>query len=179
MKKLPGFALKVKKRGAFGSYGWNGGAVDRIHARLTDAGFFTTVGMKTKWRPDGKALEECREHGRKIAREWALQPITETPAPASQVKANAAPEVSLAQPMAQSTAQPATPSSNSPAPVTQDNASAGSEQKQICTVCQWVYDPEQGEPNQDVAPGTAWADVPDYFLCPDCGIGKEVFEPIA
>jgi len=179
LEEITGLRFKGKKAGAFGSYGWNGGAVDRIHARLTDAGFFTTIGMKTKWRPDGKALEECREHGRQIAREWALQPITETPESVSHVKASAAPEVSLAQSMAQSTAQPATPSSHSPASTTQDRASAGNKQKQLCTVCQWVYDPEQGEPNQDVAPGTAWADVPDYFLCPDCGIGKEVFEPIA
>ncbi len=48
----------------------------------------------------------------------------------------------------------------------------------LCTVCQWVYDPAQGEPNQEVAPGTAWSDVPDYFLCPECGLGKEVFEAI-
>ena len=49
----------------------------------------------------------------------------------------------------------------------------------LCTVCQWVYDPAQGEPNQQVAPGTPWADVPNAFLCPECGLGKEVFEIIA
>ncbi|MBL4814210.1 MAG: rubredoxin [Shewanella sp.] len=49
----------------------------------------------------------------------------------------------------------------------------------VCTVCQWVYDPALGEPNQDVAPGTEWQDVPDYFLCPDCSLGKAVFEPLA
>ncbi|MDX2321946.1 MAG: rubredoxin, partial [Moritella sp.] len=48
----------------------------------------------------------------------------------------------------------------------------------LCTVCQWIYDPAQGEPNQDVAPGTAWSEVPDYFLCPECGLGKDVFEEI-
>ena len=46
----------------------------------------------------------------------------------------------------------------------------------ICTVCQWVYDPAQGEPNQDVAPGTPWDAVPESFLCPECGIGKSVFD---
>lgn len=45
----------------------------------------------------------------------------------------------------------------------------------LCTVCNWIYDPKLGEPNQNVAPGTPWKDVPDWFLCPECGIGKEVF----
>ena len=51
------------------------------------------------------------------------------------------------------------------------------DQPMLCTVCQWVYDPALGEPDQLVAPGTHWAQVPDSFLCPGCGIGKEVFEP--
>lgn len=50
-------------------------------------------------------------------------------------------------------------------------------QKMICTVCQWVYDPAEGEPNQYVAPGTAWEAVPDDFLCPGCALGKSVFDP--
>ena len=50
--------------------------------------------------------------------------------------------------------------------------------KMICTVCQWVYDPAAGEPNQDIAPGTEWDAVPDDFLCPDCGLGKDVFDPL-
>lgn len=45
----------------------------------------------------------------------------------------------------------------------------------LCTVCNWVYNPEIGEPNQGVEPNTAWADVPDYFLCPECNLGKDVF----
>lgn len=50
-------------------------------------------------------------------------------------------------------------------------------QKMICTVCQWVYDPSEGEPAQAVAPGTAWEAVPEDFLCPGCALGKSVFEP--
>ena len=48
-----------------------------------------------------------------------------------------------------------------------------------CKICWWVYDPALGELDQLVAPGTPWAQVPDSFLCPGCGIGKEVFEPCA
>jgi anaerobic nitric oxide reductase flavorubredoxin len=44
-----------------------------------------------------------------------------------------------------------------------------------CTVCEWVYDPQLGEPYQGVEPGTPWAKVPDDFLCPECHLGKEVF----
>lgn len=48
-----------------------------------------------------------------------------------------------------------------------------------CSVCQWIYDPELGEPLQDVAPGTPWSEVPDNFLCPECSLGKDVFDELA
>ncbi|WP_299013677.1 anaerobic nitric oxide reductase flavorubredoxin [uncultured Photobacterium sp.] len=169
LEEITGLRFKSKKAGAFGSYGWNGGAVDRIHARLTDAGFFTTVGMKTKWRPDGKALEECREHGRKIAREWALQPLPSS----ANSEVN---DVTSGQKVA---SQPKTIDVQRAKPIESSCQPAAIGQKMICTVCQWIYDPAQGEPNQDIEPGTTWSDVPDTFLCPDCGIGKEVFEPTA
>lgn len=47
----------------------------------------------------------------------------------------------------------------------------------ICTICQYVYDPETGDPDNNVPAGTAFADVPDEWVCPICGAGKEVFEP--
>lgn len=167
LEEITGLRFKGKKAGAFGSYGWNGGAVDRIHARLTDAGFFTTVGIKVKWRPDGNAIEACREHGRKVAREWALQPI----------EAQQAPVEERCESPAQS--QQVNPATQAASPTKPTCSSTSPTQKQICTVCQWIYDPEQGEPNQDVMPGTSWEAVPDSFLCPDCGIGKNVFEPMA
>jgi len=49
-------------------------------------------------------------------------------------------------------------------------------QKYVCTVCGYVYDPEAGEPGQNVAPGTKWEDVPDSFACPLCAVGKDSFE---
>jgi len=77
LEELAGLRFRNKKAAAFGSFGWTGGAVDRIQTRLMDAGFDISLALKMKWRPDGKALEECREHGRKIAREWALHPLDE------------------------------------------------------------------------------------------------------
>lgn len=50
--------------------------------------------------------------------------------------------------------------------------------KYRCTVCDWVYDPELGDPDAGIAPGTAFKDLPDDFVCPLCGVGKEDFEPI-
>lgn len=47
-----------------------------------------------------------------------------------------------------------------------------------CIVCGWVYDEAKGDPEHGIAPGTAWADVPEDWLCPDCGVGKEDFELI-
>ena len=50
--------------------------------------------------------------------------------------------------------------------------------KYICTVCYWVYDPEIGDPEHGIAPGTKFEDIPDDWVCPLCGVGKEDFEKI-
>ena len=50
--------------------------------------------------------------------------------------------------------------------------------KYICTVCDWVYDPEIGDPGHGIAPGTKFEDIPDDWVCPLCGVGKEDFEKI-
>ena len=46
-----------------------------------------------------------------------------------------------------------------------------------CTVCGYLYDPKDGDPENGVAPGTAFVDLPDDWVCPECGVGKEMFEP--
>ncbi len=48
--------------------------------------------------------------------------------------------------------------------------------KYICTVCQWVYDPEIGDPEQGIEPGTPFESLPEDYVCPLCGVGKEDFE---
>jgi len=45
-----------------------------------------------------------------------------------------------------------------------------------CIVCGLVYDEKQGWPDDGIAPGTRWENVPEDWLCPDCGVGKEDFE---
>lgn len=50
-------------------------------------------------------------------------------------------------------------------------------QKYICTVCDYIYDPEIGDPDSGVAAGTAFEDIPEDWECPDCGTTKEDFEP--
>lgn len=50
--------------------------------------------------------------------------------------------------------------------------------KYICTVCDWVYDPEIGDPESGIAPGTAFEDIPEDWVCPVCGVGKEDFEVV-
>ena len=50
--------------------------------------------------------------------------------------------------------------------------------KYICTVCDLVYDPEIGDPEHGIAPGTKFEDIPDDWVCPLCGVGKEDFEKI-
>ena len=46
-----------------------------------------------------------------------------------------------------------------------------------CTLCDYVYDPATGDPDGGIAPGTAFEDIPDDWLCPWCGLSKDVFEP--
>ena len=48
--------------------------------------------------------------------------------------------------------------------------------KYVCTVCGYVYDPEQGDPDNGIEPGTKWEDVPDDWECPVCGASKDEFE---
>ena len=45
-----------------------------------------------------------------------------------------------------------------------------------CIVCGLIYDEKEGWPDDGIAPGTKWEDVPEDWLCPDCGVGKEDFE---
>ena len=47
-----------------------------------------------------------------------------------------------------------------------------------CTVCNYIYDPETGDPDGGVSPGTPFAELPDDWTCPECGAGKEEFEKV-
>lgn len=47
--------------------------------------------------------------------------------------------------------------------------------KYICGTCGYVYDPAIGDPENGVAPGTSFEDIPDDWVCPLCGVGKEEF----
>jgi rubredoxin len=49
--------------------------------------------------------------------------------------------------------------------------------KYVCSVCDYVYDPEVGDPDNGIEPGTAFEDLPDDWVCPDCGVEKDEFEP--
>ncbi|HFP0928307.1 TPA: anaerobic nitric oxide reductase flavorubredoxin [Escherichia coli] len=149
VEEMTGLRFRNKRASAFGSHGWSGGAVDRLSTRLQDAGFEMSLSLKAKWRPDQDALELCREHGREIARQWALAPL-----PQSTVNTVVKEETSA-------------------------TTTADLGPRMQCSVCQWIYDPAKGEPMQDVAPGTPWNEVPDNFLCPECSLGKDVFEELA
>ena len=50
-------------------------------------------------------------------------------------------------------------------------------QKFVCNACGYIYDPEKGDPDNGVEPGTPFADLPADWVCPDCGVGKEEFSP--
>jgi len=46
----------------------------------------------------------------------------------------------------------------------------------VCTACGYVYDEADGDPESNVAAGTKWEDVPEDYVCPLCGVGKDMFE---
>lgn len=50
--------------------------------------------------------------------------------------------------------------------------------KYICLVCDYVYDPEKGDPENGIPSGTAFEDLPEDWVCPLCGVGKEEFEAV-
>ena len=47
-----------------------------------------------------------------------------------------------------------------------------------CTVCGYVYDPEKGDPDHSISPGTPFEKLPDTWICPVCGSSKNMFEKI-
>lgn len=44
-----------------------------------------------------------------------------------------------------------------------------------CLVCGYIYDPGEGDPEGGAEPGTPFEDLPDDWVCPDCGAGKDMF----
>ena len=49
-------------------------------------------------------------------------------------------------------------------------------EKYVCSVCGYVYDPAVGVPEEGIAPGTPFDQLPERFLCPICGVEKSLFE---
>ncbi len=50
--------------------------------------------------------------------------------------------------------------------------------KYKCTVCGYIYDPAQGDPTQNIPPNTSFGSLPDSWVCPECGVGKDMFEKV-
>lgn len=50
--------------------------------------------------------------------------------------------------------------------------------KYVCDVCGYEYDPEKGDPDNDVEAGTAFEDLPEDWICPLCGVGKDQFSKV-
>lgn len=50
--------------------------------------------------------------------------------------------------------------------------------KYQCQVCEWIYDEKLGAPDEGILPGTKWADIPDDWVCPDCGVDKSQFQMV-
>jgi rubredoxin len=51
-------------------------------------------------------------------------------------------------------------------------------EKWECTVCGYIYDPEEGDPDNGIGGGTSFEDLPEDWVCPECGAGKDQFEKL-
>ena len=51
--------------------------------------------------------------------------------------------------------------------------------KYVCKVCGYIYDPQVGDPDNDIVPGTQFEDLPDEWVCPACGAPKDMFEAMS
>jgi rubredoxin len=49
-------------------------------------------------------------------------------------------------------------------------------EKWVCQICGYVYDPAKGDPDGGIEPGTSFEDLPDGWVCPECGAGKDEFQ---
>lgn len=50
--------------------------------------------------------------------------------------------------------------------------------KYVCIPCGYVYDPEVGDPDSGIQPGTAFEDIPEDWTCPICGVTKDLFQKV-
>lgn len=50
--------------------------------------------------------------------------------------------------------------------------------KYVCDLCGYIYDPAEGDPDNDIAAGTSFADIPDDWVCPLCGASKDDFSEV-
>ena len=50
--------------------------------------------------------------------------------------------------------------------------------KYVCELCGWLYDESQGSPDHGIEPGTKFEDIPEDFVCPVCGVGKDQFSKV-
>ena len=51
-------------------------------------------------------------------------------------------------------------------------------EKWECTICGYIYDPAEGDSDSGIAPGTAFEDIPEDWVCPLCGVDKSMFEKV-
>ncbi|GAI76437.1 unnamed protein product [marine sediment metagenome] len=47
----------------------------------------------------------------------------------------------------------------------------------LCTICEYIYDPQLGDPDNDIPTGTSFDELPEEWVCPNCGAEKDLFVP--
>ena len=52
-------------------------------------------------------------------------------------------------------------------------------EKWECTACGYVYNPEKGDPDNGIPPGTPFEELPDNWVCPQCGVSKDFFQKVS
>lgn len=76
-------------------------------------------------------------------------------------------------------AAPAAAKEETPAPKKEESKGDPKMKRYECTACGYIYDPAIGDPDSGIAAGTAFTDLPEDWVCPVCGVSKEMFEEVA
>lgn len=87
-------------------------------------------------------------------------------------------KTSLQRTMAQRMPELLPPAISESASESTDTTGADAGPRYECDTCAYVYDPKEGDPDSGIAPGTRWEDLPDDWICPTCGAGKDEFTKI-
>lgn len=154
---LKSLKLKGKRAAVFGCFGWSGEGNKILRAKLEEAGYeVAKAEVKSSWNPAEGDFAKVPA----LVGELLGTGAAEGPAPAEAASAA---------------------KRGKPSPEPEKAATVAEPQPALTRwrcPCGYIYDPVKGAPDKGIAPGTAWEDVPEDWVCPVCGLPKQAFKKV-